>query len=183
MLCFDRFVNTVCLRFLQLVLLNWVFTIDFQVVAGNLVPHYSFVSMFLSLYGSVHVGSLVIFACNSVAGWRCKPTWDSTFSNLYSKIFIMSLQRLSNIAFFCSIFFLSSSSSGSFRSSLVTKWRRFPSNYLSCFMPYSSIGSVTYTTWVPHFCICSKEAEFAICPLLSLFDFYVSFIQDTYSDR
>merc|ERR1712054_40695 len=75
----------------------------------------------------------------------------TTFSALSPSTSLISLHRFSQAAFFSSHSFFSSSDFSILRPSLVMLRIFLPSYSLSCWMAYSSIGSVMYSTSKPRF--------------------------------
>merc|ERR1712056_84982 len=89
-----------------------------------------------------------------------------TFSTLSPSTSFINLVRGSNSAFNSSSFFFSSSSSRS-RPSLVVDLSFLPSNSLSCWTQYSSIGSTMYRTSKPFFRKFSRKGEDETAVMLS----------------
>merc|ERR1712146_487704 len=81
----------------------------------------------------------------------------TTFSALSPSTSLMSLQRFSQAAFFSSHSFFSSSDFSMFKPSLVMLRIFLPAYSLSCWMAYSSMGSVMYRTSNPFFLRVSRN--------------------------
>mmetsp|Transcript_48983 Transcript_48983/g.41372 ORF Transcript_48983/g.41372 Transcript_48983/m.41372 type:complete len:206 (-) Transcript_48983:1401-2018(-) len=83
-----------------------------------------------------------------------------TFSTLSPRTSLMSLQRPSNACFSSSNCFFSSSVSSISKPSFVQHLSFLPSNSLTCWVAYSSIGSVIKRTSNPFFLSFSMNGEF-----------------------